>query len=81
MGYLHDEDETVKAIDEKGWLHTGDVGRIDADGCLYITGRHKGECMDRSVCTIQSTESKKISVIITVVCQCCLEKLSLKNTA
>ena len=56
MGYLHDEDETVKAIDEKGWLHTGDIGHVDADGYLYITGRIKGECMDRYVYTIQSTE-------------------------
>ncbi|KAK2103515.1 Long-chain-fatty-acid--CoA ligase acsbg1 [Saguinus oedipus] len=42
MGYLNMEDKTCEAIDEEGWLHTGDAGRLDADGFLYITGRLKG---------------------------------------
>lgn len=43
MGYLNMEDKTCEAIDSEGWLHTGDMGRLDADGFLYITGRLKGE--------------------------------------
>ena len=39
-GYLNREEDTSEAIKE-GWLHTGDVGWMDDDGYLYITGRTK----------------------------------------
>ncbi|XP_058514042.1 long-chain-fatty-acid--CoA ligase ACSBG2 isoform X4 [Ochotona princeps] len=41
MGYLDMEDATTEAIDEDGWLHTGDLGRVDSQSFLYITGRIK----------------------------------------
>jgi long-chain acyl-CoA synthetase len=40
-GYLNKPEETARTIDAEGWLHTGDQGRIDADGYLTITGRIK----------------------------------------
>jgi long-chain acyl-CoA synthetase len=39
-GYWNAEQETAEAL-RGGWLHTGDVGRIDADGYLYIVDRIK----------------------------------------
>src|SRR3954470_17360568 len=41
LGYLDDPDATAKAIDADGWLHTGDVGRVDGAGNLQITDRLK----------------------------------------
>lgn len=40
-GYNDNPDATARTIDKDGWLHTGDLGRMDARGFLKITGRVK----------------------------------------
>ena len=41
IGYYEDEEETNKVIDKDGYFNSGDIGYIDEEGYIYITGRSK----------------------------------------
>ena len=41
QGYLHQPEETAKTITTDGWLRTGDLGHMDDDGYVFVTGRMK----------------------------------------
>jgi len=42
MGYVDMKDMTLEAFDDDLWVKSGDIGKKDDDGFLYITGRIKG---------------------------------------
>ena len=41
MGYLNSEEKTRQAIDDQGWLHSGDLVRVDDEGFYKVVGRIK----------------------------------------
>ena len=41
MGYFGDEEKTRETLEPDGWLHSGDLGTMDEDGCVYIVDRKK----------------------------------------
>jgi long-chain acyl-CoA synthetase len=72
-GYYKDPRLTAEAIDAEGWFHTGDTGRFDADGFLYITGRLKsifktsfGKYVNPAVIESKFSESPFIDQILVV---------------
>jgi acyl-CoA synthetase (AMP-forming)/AMP-acid ligase II len=41
IGYLDDPEANAMTLEPDGWLHTGDIGHVDADGYLYVVDRLK----------------------------------------
>jgi long-chain acyl-CoA synthetase len=48
LGYYNDEEATAETINSEGWLMTGDLGRLDENGFLYLTGRSKNMILTAS---------------------------------
>lgn len=47
-GYYKNPEATAQALDDQGWLHTGDIGTMDHDGTIYLRGRSKSMILTSS---------------------------------
>jgi long-chain acyl-CoA synthetase len=59
-GYYKNEEATRAVIDDKGWLHTGDLGVIDKEGNIYIKGRSKSMILGPSGKNIYPEEIESV---------------------
>ena len=78
MGYYKDPDGTAEVIDKDGWVHTGDLARVDEDGYYYIIGRKKNLIILDSGENISPEELEGMVEKCPVVQECIVKELGKK---
>lgn len=74
VGYLDDPDATSKALQD-GWLHTGDLATVDADGYIYIQSRKK-EIIKVGGIRISPKEIEEVIVSYPGIVDCTIESIN-----
>ena len=69
LGYYKNEEATAQAIDKEGWLHTGDLGIMDAEGNVFIKGRSKNMLLGPSGQNIYPEEIEDQLNNLPLVCE------------
>lgn len=70
LGYYKNEEATREAIDEEGWLHSGDLGTIDKNGNLFIRGRKKNMLLGANGQNVYPEEIEDKITAITIIDEC-----------
>lgn len=81
-GYYRDEEATRAVIDADGWFRTGDLGRLEEDGFLKITGRLKNLIVLRSGQKVQPEEVEQVLMkapSIQEICVCGRQNKNVKD--
>lgn len=70
MGYYHDKDATAEALTEDGWLHTGDLGYVDKNRRVFLTGRKKNLIILSNGENVSPEELENKFAVIDLVAEC-----------
>ena len=79
--YRLDTGPEESVADDKGWFHTGDLGHVDADGFLYVTGRIKSTIVLASGKNVQPEEIEAHLQACDAIAECCAIALGDGNAA
>ncbi|MGI9080397.1 MAG: class I adenylate-forming enzyme family protein [Acidimicrobiales bacterium] len=71
-GYWDDEALTTSVVDPDGWLHTGDLGHLDDEGFLYLTGRTKSQIVLASGKKVQPEEVERALAAGSLLAEACV---------
>ena len=72
VGYWDDQALTRTVVDTDGWFHTGDLGFLDADGFLHVTGRAKALIVLPSGKKVQPEEVESLLATSTLLAESCV---------
>ncbi len=70
MGYYKDPENTAAVLDEEGWFHTGDVGYLDRDNYVFITGRKKNVIIASNGKNVFPEELESYLLALPIVDEC-----------
>jgi len=72
QGYHGRDDLTAEVVDGEGWFHTGDLGRVDERGYLWVTGRHKNVIVLPSGKNVQPEELETLLDRVELIEESCV---------
>ena len=78
LGYYKDPEATAEAIDKDGWLHSGDLARVDEEGFYYITGRKKNLIILASGENVSPEELEKLLGKCADIKECIVKEMGKK---